>query len=487
MKRRMVAAAAALLACMPAAHAQAPQFDAAPWLEDVEQVRVALKTRYANREWLEKERGIAIDPLMDRIAAAARTAGSDAAMRALLDQLVRRIGDGHVALRWPRATQPAAAPSASAAAGPATPAQLCARIGYAARRASSGIAPSLAGYRALDGDNPIPAGLVEVAGKPLGVVVIGFFDPHAFPALCTGAVARLGIPLDRDCDDQCQGAIVTDAFAHLTMALEERLHALRAAGATALMVDLTGNGGGSEWAEAAARALTSRRLVSARLGFVRGAHWAKQWRDLAERLRSSAESAEPADRAKLLQWAKQAEAARVEAETPCDPASGCAWLGTAGYATGLVGSAADGEFLDKPWGAYVFSAGQHAYRSGSWSGPLIVLTDNETWSAAEEFAAMLQDNRAAVVLGSRTGGAGCGHTWGGTPVTLAHSGAVLELPDCVRFRADGSNEVAGVIPDVLIGWRANDGTALRARLLAAALPEAVTAAQRLMAEAPGTR
>ena len=128
----------------------------------------------------------------------------------------------------------------------------------------------------------------------------------------------------------------------------------------------------------------------------------------------------------------------------------------------------------------VFSPSQFPYHDGVWDGPLIVLTDQETWSAAEEFAAVLQDNRAAVVLGARTGGAGCGHTWGGTPTKLKNSGAILELPDCVRFRADGSNEVRGVLPDVPVALRANDGLRLRARLIAEKLPAALAQAEALV-------
>jgi C-terminal processing protease CtpA/Prc len=104
---------------------------------------------------------------------------------------------------------------------------------------------------------------------------------------------------------------------------------------------------------------------------------------------------------------------------------------------------------------------------------LIVLVDQETWSAAEEFAALLQDNRAATVMGARTGGAGCGYTYGGDPTTLKNSGVVLKLPDCVRFRSDGSNEVRGIIPDVPIALRADDGLQLKAKLVADRLPDAI--------------
>jgi hypothetical protein len=86
-------------------------------------------------------------------------------------------------------------------------------------------------------------------------------------------------------------------------------------------------------------------------------------------------------------------------------------------------------------------------------------------------------------MGARTGGAGCGYTWGGTPTTLKNSGAVLKLPDCVRFRADGSNEVRGILPDVPVPLRADDGLALRARLIAEKLPEAIAHARALQAQA----
>jgi C-terminal processing protease CtpA/Prc len=41
----------------------------------------------------------------------------------------------------------------------------------------------------------------------------------------------------------------------------------------------------------------------------------------------------------------------------------------------------------KDWGVLVFSPAQFPYHDGVWDGPLIVLVDQETWSAAEEFAA----------------------------------------------------------------------------------------------------
>ena len=48
-----------------------------------------------------------------------------------------------------------------------------------------------------------------------------------------------------------------------------------------------------------------------------------------------------------------------------------------------------------------------------------------------------------MVIGEPTGG-GYGYTDGGTPTTLAAGKGTSQVPDCARFRADGSYEVMGI-------------------------------------------
>lgn len=485
MRRRIaVAAALAALALGGGGAAAQEAWDAKPWLADLAQMRAALDAKYANLEWLRTERELDLDALFVRAAAAIEGAGGDAQAKAVFDRVVQRIADGHVGLSWPRPRPaPAATTAAPAPQPPATAEAFCRALGYNAGQASAGLGPALAGYTPVESAQLLPAGIVTAGGVRAGILRIGVFQPHGYPALCTEAVSALPVPLDRPCDEACENAIVTFAYRRLGAALEDRLARLRAAGAEVLIVDITDNGGGSEWTEAAARMVAARPLTSARMGFVRGPHWQRLWGELGDRLRGFAADAPAGDRPRLLAWAAEADAASAEAARTCPPAGtpDCPRLGRAGYATGLVGSAPSGAFAGKDWGVHVFNPAQHHYRDGAWNGPVLVLTDQETWSAAEQFAALLQDNRAALVVGARTGGAGCGHTWGGTPTTLSNSGAILKLPDCVRFRADGSNEVRGVLPDVVLPWRANDGAAFRARMLEAALPHAIARARALHA------
>lgn len=488
--RALSAAVASLFLCCTAPPAAPTPWSPQPWLEDLDQLGDALRSKYANLDWLQGEREVALDPLLARARSRLAAAGSDAEAIAVFNRLIERIADGHVSIDWPPAPRPAPAAGAAAPvppAAPATPASFCGRLGYDARKSSAGTARALPGYVPVGPQDVLPSGILRIGAEKLGVVRIGLFDPHGSPALCSEAVAALSIPTTAACDETCDDRVLTFAYRRLTAALADRLARLRALGTAGVLVDVTGNGGGSEWAEAAARMFSRRPLLSERMGFIRGEHWARQWAELSERLRDFAGGASSEDRARLLAWAAEADAARAEAARICPPATPCPRIVRAGFTAGLVGRAPAGAFEGKAWAPYVFSPAQYPYRDGAWDGPVLVLVDQETWSAAEEFAAVLQDNRGAVVIGARTGGAGCGHTNGGTPTRLRNSGATLQVPDCVRFRADGSNEVRGIVPDVLVGSRANDGLAYRATLLRAALPHALAEARSRFAAARAAR
>jgi hypothetical protein len=165
-----------------------------------------------------------------------------------------------------------------------------------------------------------------------------------------------------------------------------------------------------------------------------------------------------------------------ELEAPCDRTPlwegrdpGCTQTVTAPtYATGVFDHLPDGALADVPDRADLYSPFGRDVPAGVWTGPLHVLADRRSASATEAFIAMLKDNGAATVLGERTYGAGCGYTDGGLPIELPHSGLVVWMPDCARFRIDGTNEIEGIEPDVEILW-SDLGGAERARALVEAL------------------
>ena len=140
----------------------------------------------------------------------------------------------------------------------------------------------------------------------------------------------------------------------------------------------------------------------------------------------------------------------------------------------VVGPACDRSavWAGKPAPCPVFEPGSGERASlqgeGAWNGPVLVLADRGTGSAAEDFVAWLQQNKVATVLGDRTAGAGCGYVNGGNPTRLSVVPVDIWMPNCARFLDDGSNEIEGIAPDVEIPMGDVD-PAVQAKALAAAL------------------
>jgi hypothetical protein len=448
-------------------------FDPKPWLEDLDQAREAVATKYANLEWLVLEREVDVSALFADTRHRVEAAANATDARAAFDRLARRFGDGHVQFRW-SADEPK---SQSVGAD-------CAALGYNERMQGLPTAALMPGYSPVEAlGNEFPAGLIHRAQHTIGVLKIGVFTPQGYPALCASAKAALQINSEPACDEACADRIEQWASNRMSADLLTQLRNLKAAGADVLVIDLIDNGGGTEWAEAAARMVTGIRLRSERIGFVRGSHWTSAFDKQESKLREAAENTSAEDKTWLLSLADELQQRRREAATPCSSSPlwqgqrlSCSWLGTGFYATGLLDSAQANRLRAKPWARLVFTPLQYEYEEAAWRGPLIVLVNGGTGSAAEQFAAELQDNHAAIVMGAPTAGAGCGHTDGGTPTKLNNSGAVLELPDCARLRKDGSNEVMGIEPDVLVGLRNEDGPHRRAIRISRKLSEAVNRA-----------
>lgn len=454
-----------------------PVFDPKPWVEDLGQVKEALATKYANLEWAVFDREVDLQKLFADTQARIENATNDAEARAAFDRLARRLGDDHVVFDWPHTGRPAASP----------PPDQCSSLGYNALMRAVPVAANAPGYQPLvtPQSDVFPIGIIIVKRQRIGVVQIGVFTPQGFPALCQEALRKLSIPAEKPCDDACNDRIDHWASDRLTLDLSAQLRAIENAGATSLVVDIAANGGGSEWAEAVARTLTPLRLQSEDIGIVRGEHWARTFARDESSLRHFADHETGRDRAMLLNLADQVEARRKMALASCDSAPfwrgdrpACNWLGNGFFGSGLLAAADPSRFRGKPWGTLLFTPLQFPYEEGVWRGPLIVLVDRNTGSAAAQFAAVLQDNRAAIIMGEPADG-GCGHTNGGTPTRLRNSGATLEVPDCARFRVDGSNEITGIQPDVLIGFTAVDGPHRRGARFLANLPEAVARAAAL--------
>ncbi|HKO59204.1 MAG TPA: S41 family peptidase [Thermoanaerobaculia bacterium] len=432
------------------------------WLEDFHQLLAEISSHYANLDSAIDDRKIDLAALKTRTEDRLRQAKDDEEARAAIDGFMAAFGDGHAFIKWN-----AAAPAAPAASDDRP---LCERLGYAGRPAGGIDFARLGGDFETMPDAQFPGGLLRLPGKrTAGVLRITLFSERMHPQLCSAAQKTLRMDDHAPCDDQCDTVVERQVADLLTAALERRVESLVRAGAKLIVVDLTGNGGGSNWVEPAARVLTPKPLRSPRLAFLRHPHWVRQ---LKERL-ADVEADQEAGREP---WALLAEAAATlrraiaEAEKPCErsavwtnAAPDCQALAREPLRTsGVVAYAKPGAFAGLQSQGVLFLPALYRYREGVNRLPLYVLVDGGTASAAEYFAAMLQDNHAATLVGLPTYGSGCGHTNGGIDATLRNSGGSVRLPDCARLRADGTNEVTGIVPDAFVPWGERDSRYQRA-------------------------
>jgi hypothetical protein len=468
----LVAIASIVLVFAPVATgADVPSIDRAAWREDFAQIRAAIASHDANLEWSVRTRHLDLAQLVTTTDGALEAARTDDEARSALLTFLKAFGDGHLVLTWQTTGTASATPGATSAPG-----DLCTGQGYGPpTHHSAGVDFStLPAYTAVPsaGSQWFPTGTLHLAnGLTVGVLRIQIFGARWYPELCTAVLPGLGLSASSACDDACGDHVQVAAENLLTRRYTDAITALERSHVDALVVNLTANGGGSDWEEVAARELSARHLIAPHEAFVRSPHWVSEFQQQRADVLADLPKAKDTYRQLLQQAAQLAAAGEREAAMNCDRAPlwndlpiSCTQVADAGaFTTGSLGWAAPGSLPNVPSAEDVFYPSVYAYSEGVYSGPLFVLVDGKSASASERFAAMLQDAHVARILGSHTFGAGCGYTDGGIPTTLGHSQATLEMADCVQLRADGSNAVAGITPDVLVPWRADDNTAQRAQ------------------------
>lgn len=445
------------------AAAPVASFDRAAWQEDYAQLKQALMARYANLAWKASGAGGVDLPALDRRAVAALAAATDDAQASdAIRGFIAGFHDGHLS-ELPHlapATVPAVEPDPPSL-DPADPASGCAALGYASTGPVAFSLPleGLAGFKLTsDGLNStFRSGIVTRSGVTMGILRIQNFRARAFPAACLHAWAdlrRAGTAIT-------SGAVRDAARLRWFEDMAATIDSLRKDGARILVVDVGNDSGGDDSGDWTPRLLTDRPVRSARLLMtdapVAARYFAEAIEDVDDALRTSAS---PDARAALSE-ARSFFSAQVAAigRRPCDlswvwrerrswSAAHCNRLLPAGYAGGYAPGLPRDAFGDGKAARALSSAAIVRPFYGSWTGPTFVIADRRSYSSAEMFAAVMQDNRIAKIVGDRTGGDGCGFMTDDAPIVLRHSRLRFRVPNCMRLRADGMNEEAGISPDI---------------------------------------
>ena len=483
-----------------------PAATRAAWVADLDLLEAHTAAAYANLADRLRSRELAPRELDQEARTALARARTASEARAALTAFVEAFDDHHF-----RAEAPYSAPrrwlrrmlgkdraqESGAIPWTASGAEACARFGARDRREGRIDWGALPGYDALAADpvsHPFPAGILRRAGAaPLGILRIGLFSQQGFPQLCAAEWERVkaaragavppevppaeGAEVSAACDDTCQEAFWAGLEERLLDRFAAELAELAEGGATALLVDLSDNGGGSGIVGRMVSMVTSRPLPERAGGFIRHPHSVARFTAMAADYAAEVSRPELPARQRELYARVQAqlEAAAREAAAPCDLAAMWQLASAAELPCANVGRVGPG--LDPAEQAELAelealeTGGSRRERPAAWTGELFVVTNRRTASASEDFVASLQDAGAARIVGETTMGIGCGYTNGGVTLTLPATDLTVRAPDCIRYRRDGRNEAEGVLPDLPVEWNDDDSGQARAEKLVVALRE----------------
>jgi hypothetical protein len=453
----------------------------ARWQTDYQALKQAMEAGYSNLAWFgSPDGGVDLPRLDRRTRVALDEADTEDEARAAIRHFVEAFGDGHFSVLPQReAPAPAAEPPPRPLAGLGA-VEACAALGHANRSQVSFALPfeSLPGFILVGSgeDSLFRSGILRTGGRSIGIVRIRNFSPSQFPAACQAAW-RAATPAQRADQEGFDERVHAQWLGALAAAVA-RLAAMRP---DAMLVDVGTNSGGDDSGDWAARLFTSRPIPSARMLMTAGPVAVRYFDEETEALTRALAMADPAS-AQAAREALAALAARRQAAMAevCDMSwvwrerrrwrsGGCDRLTDAGFASGVVAYQPPGAIRNTAIARHVYWPSRTDPWRGSWRGRTYVFTNSATYSSAEMFAAVLQNNRAARTVGSRTGGDGCGFAVNTDPVTLASLGMQIRMPNCVRLRASGEDEVAGITPDLAVPSRQGQSNRARAAEVAAAI------------------
>lgn len=378
--RYLTLAFAGVIAGASAALAQpSTSFNRQAWLSDYARLKVALAQNYANLDWQVERRGLNLSRADRFIFFALQAAQDNTAATLAMVKLIEAFDDPHLELRAGRPPESASlVPRSSDTDGPAKIANNCDADGYQDGEPATRLPyPSSPDWRPLS-EAPFQTGLIGHTG----IIRIPAFGEDQYRTTCI-KVSKRGLT----------GRELQLATRHdLNRQLLALIGDLRARGITRLVVDLSRNGGGSEWSSEAVTLFVPGKL-----------------RRQEPRL----------------------------ANTKCDRSG--VWRGEKAVCS-VYG---DPEKIETVGPTQADAA---------WSGPLAIIGDHRTASAAEEFITWARDNGRTAYGGERTAGAGCGYVDGGAAFRFTAVPMYLMIPNCSRYTRDGLNEIEGQTPDLAVDW-----------------------------------
>jgi C-terminal processing protease CtpA/Prc len=469
-RKTSVAAVLALLMLGASLKFRWKRYDSKAWMEDYNFVHDRIGRFYANLDFAAERGTPDLHKLDFHTVHAIEYASSDEEAQMELRHFVRAFGDGHLSLRKANAPplDPEPAPDLLLSRF-TSPERACEALGFnpSGEQDFPFQLEKVTQFRTRGGANSFAAGVLDFNGQRFGVIRIGSFDEKDFRGACRREWFAFRQSLAGTCEATCRFGFTLRVADRLLREIAARIRQLDQAGSQVLIVDVTGNRGGRGWYRLAAQLFAANYLPPLRAAYVRNSRTFEslvgdRWRLQRYLLRRNPA---PAVRAQLEEALCRLDDLAAEAEKPCDAAgfwvnrtrqSGCTRLTTRPFYSSGYLDRYDGPQLPSEVQSRIFHDGIYGPTRFAWRGPVAVLIDEHSASAAELFAGNLQHLAGAMLIGRPTAATGDGWTLGRVAWILPRSKMQLYMPDTVEYWPDGENAREGLVPDVPTRWSRDD-------------------------------
>jgi hypothetical protein len=270
-------------------------FSAHPYLDDFEALKVHISKSYANLMPLLEHNKIDPYRINETTIQAIKSASNESEAKEVLVAFAKKFKDGHFRIREPKKDDKNNNQAVAAISKALNGKQACEEMEFSEEKRFDFKFP-IEGVKVLKQSGGEFPYLVVDEPKKIGIIRVADFRPSVYPELCIRAWEQYKGQVESICDEDCQ-----DDFKYVFLRKKivdkfyESLEEVRKSGISGLVIDLTHNGGGSDWVEDVTALLTDRKLVCGRSGFVKHPHHAKNFKELLADLETNS----PNDKAKI--------------------------------------------------------------------------------------------------------------------------------------------------------------------------------------------
>ncbi|MCL6272514.1 S41 family peptidase [Muricauda sp. 2012CJ35-5] len=434
------------------------------WLQDFELLKQEMTSGYANLKYAKEKEGLDLIQLSDTTRINLKKAESQKKAQEIIRKFLSVFKDGHLNATLIKEESINGSEAEQLPNSNEMDSLALTKMNYQNVDIQKTIKfDSIDGFHSLSTDtNPFESSIIKNGGHSIGVIRIEIFLTRWYLQTANMEWKSFKKTFDGDCDEDCQWTFYQKVEDKLLEHLTDRIDELKNMGMEALIINVSNNGGGTEWCNAVANLLTSKHLKHLDASFVRHKHWTGILEDYLSLVQNDLKNTQlkPDLISKLEKLESLLSELIEKTKEYCDPSH--VWSNQNLNCLELIQNPFFGELP--------FGIGQHEqleeleskslleierflpFKKGVYDGPLYIVQDKYSGSATEEFSSLLQANDAAIIVGEVSYGAGCGYNHGGFKLNLPHIGLTIRMPDCARFRKDGMNEIHGIEPDIKINW-----------------------------------